>query len=37
MMFLALSTMMFTVDKNSVKYGLPTKIIHQEGYKGMKN
>jgi hypothetical protein len=36
-MFLVLSTMMFIVDKNRVKYRLPTKIIPQEGYKGMKN
>jgi hypothetical protein len=36
MMFLVLSTTMFVVDKNSVKYGLPMKIIPKEGYKGMK-
>jgi hypothetical protein len=39
MMFLALSTTMFIVDKHSLKvnYGLPTNIIPQEAYKGMKN
>ncbi len=37
MMFLALSTTMFIVDKNSIKYGLPTNIIPQEGSGGMKN
>jgi hypothetical protein len=37
MMCLTLSTKMFIVDKNSIKYRLPTNIIPQEGYKGMKN
>jgi hypothetical protein len=37
MMFLVLSATMFIVDKNSIKYGLSTKITPQEGYKGMKN
>ncbi len=36
MMLLVLSTTMFIVDKDSIKYGLPTKIIPQEGYNGMK-
>ncbi len=37
MMFLVLSTTMFLVGKNNIKYGLPTNIIPQKGYKGMKN
>jgi hypothetical protein len=34
MMFLVAVTMMFVVTTNSIKYGLHTKIIHQEGCKG---
>ncbi len=33
-MFLICPAMNFLVDKNSVKYGLHTNIVPQEGYKG---
>ncbi len=36
MMFLVVVTVMFVVTKNSVKYGLHTNIIPQEGYEGTK-
>jgi hypothetical protein len=34
MMFLICPATNFLVDKNSVKYGLHTNIVPQEGYKG---
>jgi hypothetical protein len=37
MLFLVAATMMFRVATNSLKYGLHTNIIPQEGYEGMKN